>query len=132
MQVVPQPLLVHVAVPLGTLGHVVPHQPQLFVSLLVSTQTLPQRTEGRVHWKPHVPAQTGIAVGGALQDTPHFPQLEVSVDRFTHEPLQLVWVPQSAVQIPALHTVPTPQTVPQLPQCLVSDWRSTQAFPQTV
>ena len=42
-QAVPQPLLVHVAVPLGTLGHVVPHPPQFLMSLLVSTQTLPQR-----------------------------------------------------------------------------------------
>ena len=60
-----------------------------------------------MHWKPHVPAQTGIAFGGALHEVPHLPQFEVSPARFTHDPPQLVWVPQSAVHSPALHTVPT-------------------------
>jgi hypothetical protein len=132
LQAVLQPLLVQVGVPLGTLGHVVPHAPQFFVSFWVSTQTLPQRIYGSVHWKPHVPVQTGIAFGGALQAVPHLPQLEVSLARFTHEPPQLVWAPQSAVHTPALHTVPVPHTVPQPPQCVVSDFRSTQAFPQAV
>ena len=43
LQAVPHPLLVHVAVPLGTVGHFLPHAPQLLMSLLVSMQTLPQR-----------------------------------------------------------------------------------------
>ena len=43
LQAVPQPLLVHVAVPLGTLGQLMPQAPQFLVSLLVSTQTAPQR-----------------------------------------------------------------------------------------
>jgi hypothetical protein len=90
LQAVPQPLLVHVAVPLSTLGHIVPHAPQFFVSLLVSIQTLPQRMYGSVHWKPHMPVQTGIAFGGALHAAPHLPQLEVLLARFTHEPPQLV------------------------------------------
>jgi hypothetical protein len=132
LQAVPQPLLVHVAVPLGPLGHFVPHAPQLLMSLVVLTQALPQRMYGSVHWKPHIPVQTGFAFGGALQAAPHLPQLEVSLPRFTHDPPQLVSVPHSVVQSPALHTVPMPQTVPQLPQCLVSDCRSMHALPQTV
>jgi hypothetical protein len=132
LQAVPHPLLVQVAVPLGTLGHVVPHPPQLLMSLLVSTQTLPQRINGSVHWKPQVPVQTGIAFGGAVQAVPHLPQFDVSLLRLTHEPLQLVWLPHSVVHDPALHTVPAPQTVAQLPQWLLSDCRSMQELPQTV
>ena len=120
LQVVPQPLLVQVAVPLGALGHFVPHPPQLLISLLVSTHALPQRTKGRVHWKLQVPEQTGIACGGALQAVPHLPQFEVSLLRLTQEPLQLVWVPHSVVHTPALHTVPVAHTVPHLPQFAVS------------
>ena len=131
LQAVPQPLLVHVAVPLGTLGHFVPHAPQLFVSRLASTQAAAQRIYGSVHWKPHVPVQTGMAFGGALQAMPHLPQLEVSLVRSTHEPPQFVWAPQSVTHRPALHTIPAPHTVPQPPQWLVSDCRSTHAVPHT-
>jgi hypothetical protein len=129
---VPQPLLVQVAVPWPVPGHFLPHAPQLLMSLVVSKHALPQRIRGRVHWKLHVPLQTGMAFGGAMHAVPHFPQLEVSEARFTHEPPQLVWVPQSAVHTPALHTVPALQTVLQPPQCFESDCRSMHAFPHTV
>jgi len=76
--------------------------------------------------------QTGVAFGGELQAVPHLPQFAVSVPRFTHEPLQLVWVPHSVVHEPPLHTMPAPQTLAQLPQCLVSDCKSMQELPQTV
>jgi hypothetical protein len=49
LHAVPQPLLVHVAVPLATVGQAVPHAPQFFVSLFVSTHRLPQRIVGRLH-----------------------------------------------------------------------------------
>jgi hypothetical protein len=76
-----------------------------------------------------MPVQTGIALGGAVQAAPHLPQLDVSVARFTQEPLQLVCVPHSVVHFPALQTVPAPQTVAQSPQCFVSDCRSIHAGP---
>jgi hypothetical protein len=132
LQAVPQPLLVHVAVPFGTLGQTVPQSPQLLGSRLASTHPLPQRMKGKVHWKSHVPVQTGIAFGGALQCVPHWPQFEVSVNKLTHEPVQSVCVPHSVVQAPALQTMPASQAVAQLPQCLVSERRSTQDLSHTV
>jgi hypothetical protein len=88
--------------------------------------------KGREHWKLQVPLQTGIALRGAPQAVPHFPQLDVSLVRLTHDPLQFVWVPHSVVQAEALHTVPAPQTVAHLPQWLRSDCKATQELPQSV
>ena len=105
------------AVPFATLGQTVPQPPQLLTSVFVSTQPLPQPMNGRLHWKVQLPAQTGMAFVGDVQTVPHLPQLDVSVAMSTHEPLQLVCVPQLLVQLPALHTVPAPQTVAQSPQC---------------
>lgn len=45
----PHPLLLQVVVALATLGQSVPQPPQLPVSVLVSTQLLPQRMYGAVH-----------------------------------------------------------------------------------
>ncbi|MEP7049030.1 MAG: hypothetical protein ABJB12_01705 [Pseudomonadota bacterium] len=129
---VAQPLLVHAAVPFGVLGHAVPQAPQFCGSFLVSTQAFPQRMKGSVHWKLQLPAHTGLAFAGALQLAPHLPQLEVSVPRFTQDPLQFVCVPQSVVHSPALHTEPVPHAVPHLPQSFESDCRSMQDAPQGV
>ena len=116
-----QPLLEQVAVPFGALAQTAPQAPQLLASLRVSIHLAPQRMNGSVHWKPHVPVQTGVALAGALQAVPHFPQFDVSLPRFTQEPLQLVCDPHSVVQAPALHTVPAVHTVVQSPQCFESD-----------
>lgn len=67
-----------------------------------------------------------MALLGALQTVPHVRQLEVSVAKSTHDPPHAVSAPQSEPQTPALHTLPTPQAVVQLPQCCPSAWRSTQ------
>ena len=131
-QAVPQALLVQVAVPFATVGHVVPHVPQLSTSLFVSTQLPLQAMNGRLHWKAQLPVHTGMAFVGAVHTVPHLPQFEVSVAVSTQEPLQLVWVPQLLVQTPALHTVPAPQRVAQSPQCAEFDWVSTQAPLQSV
>jgi hypothetical protein len=133
LHAVPQPLLLQVAVPLAIPGHTFPHAPQLPVSLLVSTQALPQRMSGKLHWKVHVPLpQTAVAFGGDGQTFWHLPQLDVALDVSTHEPPQLVRAPQSALQLPALQTVPVAQAVPHTPQCAESELRSTHAPSQSV
>jgi len=127
-QVVEQPPLEQVAVPLGVLGQTVPHAPQLLRSLLVSTQESPHWMKGVLHWNPQPPpAHTGVALLGAVHTMPHRPQLELSLPVSTHEPPQLVSAPQLFVQTPDMQTVPEPQTVPQAPQCCALDCVSTHA-----
>jgi hypothetical protein len=88
-------------------GQTVPQLPQLLASVLVSTQLLPQRMNGAVHWKSQLPPlQTDLALAGAGHTVPHFPQSEVALEVSTHEPLQLLSVPQSVPQLPDLQTVP--------------------------
>lgn len=132
LQVTPQPLGVQVAVPFATVGQTVPHAPQFFTSDFTSVHCEPQRIVGCLHWKSQLPVHTGVALAGAVHTVPHLPQLEVSLETFTHDPLQLVCVPQSAVHFPVLHTVPGPQTVVQLPQCMLSDCRSIQLAPHAL
>jgi hypothetical protein len=133
LHAVPQPLLLQVAVPLAIPGHTVPHAPQLLVSLLVSTQPAPQRISGKLHWKVQLPPlQTAVALSGGVQALPHFPQLDVALDVSTQEPPQLVRAPQSALQVPALQTVPAAQAVPHALQCSESELRSTHTPLQSV
>jgi len=133
LHVVPQPLLLQVAVPFAIPGHTVPHAPQLLVSPLVSTQALLQRMYGRLHWKVQLPLlQTAVALRGGTHVFWHLPQLDVALDVSTQEPPQLVRAPQSALQVPALQTVPPPQAVPHTPQCAESELRSTHAPLQSV
>jgi hypothetical protein len=61
---------------------------------------------------------------------PHLPQFDVALDVSTHEPLQLVSVPQSVPQLPDLHTLPAPHLIVQLPQWSVSELKSIHALPQ--
>jgi hypothetical protein len=75
---------------------------------------------------------TGTALLGAVQITPHCPQLEVSVVRSTHEPSQLVRSAQSVEQTPERQTVPGAHAVAQSPQCWRSDRVSTQRPEQLV
>ena len=74
-----------------------------------------------MHEKSHEPLHTGTPLVGALQVAPHLPQFAGSVCTFTHEPLQLVFVPHAIVHLPALHTLPAPHAVMQFPQCRASD-----------
>jgi hypothetical protein len=114
-------------------GQTVPQVPQLLVSLVVSTQLAPQRMKGAVHWKSHEPPlQTDLPFVGAEHTVPHLPQLEVALEVSTHEPLQLVNVPQSAPHCPDLQTMPAPQRIGQVPQCSESELKSTQAPLQEV
>jgi len=63
---------------------------------------------------------------------PHFPQFDVSLESETQEPPQLVFVPHSVVQTPALQTMPLPHAVAQFPQWFTSDCTFTHAAPHTV
>jgi hypothetical protein len=99
-----QPLPVQVGVPLATVGQIFPQAPQLRMSFVLSTHTLPQRMVGRLHWKLQLPVHTGIALAGAVQVVPHFPQLDVSLSRLTQEVPHCVFVPQSVVHTPVRQT----------------------------
>jgi hypothetical protein len=77
---------------------------------------------GLRHWKSHFPlVHTGAACAGAVHTTLHVPQLEVSLPVSTHDAPQVVLLPQSALQVPALHTVPEPHSLPQAPQFFESE-----------
>ena len=82
----------------------VPQAPQLLMSFVLSTHTFPQRIVGKLHWKLQVPVHTGIALAGAVQVVPHFPQLEVSLFSVTQEVPHCVFVPQSVVHWPVRQT----------------------------
>ncbi len=73
-----QLLFLQLLLPLAMALQAAPQAPQLAGSVLVSTQALPQRMVGKLHWKPHVPRHTGLAFAGAEQTVPQAPQLEVS------------------------------------------------------
>jgi hypothetical protein len=84
---------------------------------------------GKLHWKVQLPPlQTAVAFGGDAQTFWHLPQLDVALDVSTQEPPQLVRAPQSALQLPALQTVPAVHALPHTPQCAESELRSTH-FP---
>ncbi|MEP7052384.1 MAG: hypothetical protein ABJB12_18600 [Pseudomonadota bacterium] len=109
-------------------GHTVPHVPQFLVSLLVSTQPLPQRMVGKLHWNAQVPLlQMAVALAGGTHAFWHLPQLDVALEISTQEPPQLVSVPQLALHTPLLQTEPAPHVVPQAPQWSESEFRSTHA-----
>jgi hypothetical protein len=64
-----------------------------------------------------------------VHTVPHAPQLEVSLPVSTQDVPHVVLLPQSALQLPALQTVPAPQALLQLPQCFESEFSSTQRLP---
>jgi hypothetical protein len=132
LQVALQPLLTHVAVPLATAGQTLLHEPQWLTSLVASTHAEPQPISGWLHWKPHAPVHTGLALLGGVQTVPHLPQLDVSLPRSTQELPHMVFEPQSSAHLPDWHTCAAVQALPQVPQFSASDCVSTQAPPQLV
>jgi hypothetical protein len=77
-------------------------------------------------------SQNGAALGGGMHTVSQFPQCELSLIVLTHEPLQLVSVPQSPVHSPPLHTRLVLHASPQALQCAWSEFRSTQSPEQSV
>jgi hypothetical protein len=115
------------------LGQSLPQPAQLLVSVVVSTQPLPQRMKGAVHWKSQLPAlQTDLPFAGTGHTVPHVPQLDVALEVSTHEPLQLLSDPQSLAQLPELQTEPALHCFVQLPQWSEAELKSTQAPLQSV
>jgi hypothetical protein len=98
---------------------VVPQPPQLAGSLVVSTHLLPHS-----FWPETRQAQVLLlqAVPGTLQAWLQVPQLALLDFRSTQLLLQLVRVPQSSVQVPALQTWLTAQAWPHEPQFAWSLW----------
>lgn len=76
--------------------------------------------------------QTDLPFAGAVQIFPHIPQFEVALEVSTHEPLQLVSVPQSVPQLPDLQTAPAWHLFVQLPQRSESELKSTHTPLQLV
>lgn len=122
-------LLAHVAVACGFVGQTLAHWPQLLGSVLVSAHAPPHSMNGDTQAKSQLPsAQVGVALAGGMHTVSQSPQWEVLVIRSTQEPSQACVVPPHAVlHLPAAHTSPAPQAVGQVPQCAVSEAKSTQA-----
>ena len=118
--------------PKGTPGQTLPHAPQFWMSLVASIQDAPQPTNGWLHWKPHAPVHTGLALLGGRQMVPHLPQFEVSLPRSTHELPHMVFEAQSSAHSPDWQTCLVGHALPHVPQFKASDWVSTQAPEQLV
>jgi hypothetical protein len=93
--------------------HAAPHMPQLAVSLVVSAHLLAQHTWGAVHFVPQAP------------------QLLLSATVLMHAPLHATSPMFGHVQVPFLQVAPMGQTVPHIPQFIVSLLVSTHTSPQT-
>ncbi len=105
-----------------------PQAPQFFGSLSVLAQVpSTQRLSGAVHWQT-----PDWQESRPLQVRSQAPQLVRSFERSTHDPLQLVRVPQVPAHLPPLQTWPLPQVSPQPPQLLGSLVVVTQVAPHFV
>jgi hypothetical protein len=109
-------------------GQTLPQVPQLFGSLAVVTQAPPQEVwpEAQVLLQ-RPPVQTWPSA----QTMPHRPQWPGSLARFAHwggEPHETL--PTGQPQVLLAQTIPPVQRIPQPPQLLASEVRSTQALPQ--
>ena len=104
--------------------HVVPHAPQLALSVCRFAQLAPHTVSPAPQFGRHVPAEHAWPAG---QCVPHAPQLWSSVRRFTHSvPHAVCPAGHDTLHIPAMQTLPAGQTVPQVPQLERSDARSAQ------
>jgi hypothetical protein len=98
--------------------HTVPQAPQLFGSVVTSTQVSPHALVPAGH--EHVFAAHSLP---PVHFVPHPPQLAGSLVVSTHAPVQLVSAPQPVAVVthwPELHTSPAPHAVPHAPQLLGS------------
>lgn len=116
--------------------HAVPHAPQCRVSLITSTQLVPQHVSPSPHGGEHS-TRTQIPsahVSSAAQACPHEPQLAGSVVVSTQAVPQQVrpasQPPQgSGMQIPVRHTWPAGQAAPQAPQFVALSCRFAHPAP---
>jgi hypothetical protein len=124
--IVGQPVSVHApATQACPAAHFIPQAPQFWKSVCVSKHVVPQSVLPTS--QPHLPARHAWLLGQAI---PQPPQFAASLFVSMHRPLQSVRpVAQPAAHIPALQTC-VPHDLPQLPQLVLSDVRSTQLVPQ--
>jgi hypothetical protein len=108
------------------MGHALPQEPQLALSVCSSTQAAPQAVRPAGHTQ--APPTHDCA---AEQAFPHVPQLSRSVAVFRHTPLHAV-CPAAQAHTPAAHRAPCAQALPQAPQLAPSVWKFTQAPLQAV
>jgi hypothetical protein len=101
--------------------HVMPHEPQLFGSVVTSTQLAPQSVWPAGHAATQAPIEH---TWSAPQTLLQAPQLLTSVLVSTHTPLQLV-CGLAQPQVPPRHVVPLAHTIPHDPQFELSDFKST-------
>jgi hypothetical protein len=105
--------------------HFVPQAPQFWKSVCVSKQVVPQSVFPTS--QPQLPARHAWLLGQAI---PQPPQFAASLFVSMHLPLQSVRpVAQPAAHMPALQTC-VPHDLPQIPQLVLSEVRSTQVVPQ--
>jgi len=112
------------------IGQAVPHEPQLALSLAVSTQVIaapvPQTVRGAVHATAQRPVVQVCPIGQAL---PHMPQW-VSLDcTSTHASPQRIW-PVGHAHAPAVQLCPPEHAIPHAPQFVGSVCVSVQVAPQ--
>jgi hypothetical protein len=101
-----------------------PHEPQLKLSLVTSTQT-PLQTVGALAGQLHT---LEVHTPPSAHALPQLPQFCGSVVMLEH-PVGHVIVPDGHVQTPLLHCAPALQAVPQLAQFAGSVWVSVQTEP---
>jgi hypothetical protein len=113
--------------------------PQCVVDVRVSaSQPLPalpsQSAKPVLHENPQLPPlQVVEALPRVGQTLPQVPQLDVSLPRVRHAPLQGVWpLGQTLVHVPLEQTCPAPHARPQAPQLAPSAWRFRQVPLQLV
>lgn len=119
----PTPFIaLHTGEPLATIGHAVPHFPQLLRSLLRSMQLPLHAAKPLLQATPHEPdAQVGEASSALGQVVSQEPQFFGSVSMTTHEPEQLFWpVGQVSLHVPPEQASLGPQARPHDPQLLGS------------
>jgi hypothetical protein len=112
------------AVQVCPLVHLVPQVPQLFASVLVSTQAPPQAVCPAV---PQTQAPA-VQVWPVPQVLPQVPQFFASVLASVQAPLQAVCPAVLQAQALFVHNNPAPQALPHLPQF----WPSVAMFTQLV
>ena len=109
-------------------GQIFPQVPQLTGSSAVETQAPPQEVWPEAQALLHRPP---VQTEPSAQEMPHRPQWRGSLARLAHwggEPQETL--PTGHPQVLLAHTMPPVQRMPQPPQLLASEVRSTQALPQ--
>ena len=106
--------------------HAIPQAPQFWLSVVRTTQLVPQSVEPDGHVAVQVPA---LQTSPAAQAFPQLPQSAALVWRFTHWPLQDV-VPTGHVHCPVTQDDPPVHAMPHPPQLALSVAGSTQLEPQ--